>query len=164
MIGPGCKKDKLNHSNCGDLDQRRIGAKVKVEERESICANDWEWTRGPDEAARPAEWDGGAREGWGRSLPPFPSLWEGWGASRVGTSTSPPPWVARKVNTLYLGLWATRPPSTAMAMIATIVLITTKMTNAMIAWNIWWIKYIFRFKLDLWIIKPNLGNAMYFGN
>ena len=29
MIGPGCEKDKLNHSNCGDLDQRRNWSKSK---------------------------------------------------------------------------------------------------------------------------------------
>ena len=54
-----------NNNNNGAIDQRSgIGAKVKVEERESancICANDWEWTHGPAEAARPAE--GGGRVG-----------------------------------------------------------------------------------------------------
>ena len=55
-----------------------IGAKAQVEERESICANDWEWTRGPNEVARPGsgEGSGGAL---GLRFPP----------SHPGTRTAP---------------------------------------------------------------------------
>ena len=89
-----------------------IGAKAQVEERESICANDWEWTRGPNEVARPGsgEGSGGAL---GLRFPP----------SHPGTGTAPSllPWVASKVNTLYPGLWATRAPSTAMKVIIMVI-------------------------------------------
>ena len=89
-----------------------IGAQAQVEERESICANDWEWTRGPNEVARPGsgEGSGGAL---GLRFPP----------SHPGTGTAPSllPWVASKVNTLYPGLWATRAPSTAMKVIIMVI-------------------------------------------
>ena len=89
-----------------------IGAKAQVEERESICANDWEWTRGPNEVARPGsgEGSGGAL---GLRFPP----------SHSGTGTAPSllPWVASKVNTLFPGLWATRAPSTAMTVIIMVI-------------------------------------------
>ena len=50
------------------------------------------------------------------------------GGGVEGGTYPPPPWVAGKVNTLYPGLWASRPPSTAMTMIAMVIMATKTIT------------------------------------